>query len=194
VKPFLNTYSNRRVNPLDVQPKDISLFDIAHALSLCNRFAGHTRWPISVAQHSVWVSRLCDDGVDYEVPMAALLHDASEAYLGDVTKWLKNTPEMQPYRDAEDRAMQTILKVFECENGLTKAVNDADRLMVCWEAEIGISGFFEYELPPGYERVSGSLRDRLKREWKFVDWKTAEDDFRYRFSDLIARKYRYDRI
>jgi uncharacterized protein len=188
MKPFLNTFSNRRVNTLDIKPEDIRVVDIAHGLALCNRFAGHTRYPISVAYHSIWVSTLVDDSVSYEVPMAALLHDASEAYLGDVTKWLKGTPEMLPYREAEDRATKTILSVFGCEHGLTEDVSAADKTMVCWEAEQGIEGFFDHLMPPGYAPVVGDIRDCLNVFWEVVDWKQAEHMFHKRFNELLERK------
>src|SRR5580765_2644929 len=87
MKPLILTFSGKHVNPLNLRPEDIDIVDIAHALACCNRFAGHCRRPINVAQHSVYVSRLCDDtGFERQ----ALLHDASEAYLGDITKWLKH--------------------------------------------------------------------------------------------------------
>jgi uncharacterized protein len=190
MEPFLNTYSNRRVNPLNIQPGDVSVIDIGHALALCNRFAGHTRKPISVAQHCTWVSWLCDNGTSYEIPMAALLHDAAEAYLGDVTKWLKATPNMAPYREAEDRALQAILRVFKCEKGIEHpSIEFADKLMVCWEAEQGIHGFFNHEMPAGYEPVGNPYRAILNSKWKFLDWQTAEDQWRARFSALLVRQW-----
>ena len=186
--PFLNTTTNRRVNPLDLQPEDVNLTDIAHALALCNRFAGHTIRPISVAQHSVWVSLMCDNGTDYEIPMAALLHDASEAYLGDVTKWLKMSPDMKAYRDAEKRATRVILHTFNCYDGLVEAVEEADKRMVCWEAERGIKNFFDHTMPEGYGPVKGPWRSVLQRDWVWQEWYDAEITFRDRFLVLQSRK------
>src|SRR4051812_2148358 len=101
--PLILTYTGKHVNPFDLKPDDICIEDIAHALALCNRFAGHTKRPMSVAQHSVYVSRLCPN-----YRLAGLLHDASEAYLGDVTKWVKSTHEFEAYREAEDRIQYQI--------------------------------------------------------------------------------------
>ena len=76
--------------------------EIATALSKLCRFGGHTKEFYSVAQHSVLVS-LC---VDDEFAMEALLHDASEAYLGDVVRPLKQV--LGGYRDIEEQVQNGI--------------------------------------------------------------------------------------
>lgn len=66
------------------------ILDIAHALSLINRFAGHTSRPYSVAEHSLLVADIAADaGATPMVQLAALMHDAHEAYLGDVISPVK---------------------------------------------------------------------------------------------------------
>ena len=55
---------------------DISIDDIATALSRINRYCGQTNEPISVAQHCVYVMLLCPS-----FPLEALMHDLSEAVL-----------------------------------------------------------------------------------------------------------------
>jgi 5'-deoxynucleotidase YfbR-like HD superfamily hydrolase len=72
----MQTASGKLVDLLDPNPHDIVIEDIAHHLARLNRFGGATAY--TVAQHSVLVSRLCT-----KRPLAALLHDAHEAYLGD---------------------------------------------------------------------------------------------------------------
>lgn len=77
------SYSGRPLEVLRPTPDDILLVDIAHHLSMVCRFGGAVRRFYSVADHSIYVSRLV------ETP-GALLHDATEAYLGDVIKPIKN--------------------------------------------------------------------------------------------------------
>ena len=88
---FIATYTTRRVDATELYPSDISLDDIAHSLSLICRFAGHIRVPYSVAQHSLWVAgKVRELGGSIEEQRAALMHDASEAYLGDLASPYKS--------------------------------------------------------------------------------------------------------
>jgi hypothetical protein len=85
--PSLQTVSWRWVNPFDPDPEQLDIRDIARALAKRCRFGGHCRVFYSVAQHSVIVSELVEQrGGDVEDVFAALMHDASEAYLGDARR------------------------------------------------------------------------------------------------------------
>lgn len=83
---IFNTVSGVKVNLHYPTTDMISIFDIAHALSNICRFGGHSRFFYSVAQHSVIVAKLAPE----YLRKMALLHDAPEAYVGDVIKPLKN--------------------------------------------------------------------------------------------------------
>lgn len=79
----------------DPRPSDITVDDIALSLSRECRFGNFTRSFYSVAQHSVNVSaQLRAMGADREVQLIGLLHDAHEAYIGDVP-----TPHKRVYGD-----------------------------------------------------------------------------------------------
>ena len=153
-KPLILTYTGKHVNPLDLCDEDIDICDIAHALAQCNRFAGHAKRPISVAQHSVYVSRLCDN-TGYE--LQALLHDASECYLGDVTKWLKSTDEFTAYREAEARIQAQIYQHFGCPLWMHSVVVAADKLMLRFEGEqaFGLTAWKKWtEQLPAYPLIT----------------------------------------
>lgn len=71
-------------------PEQVDIMDIAHSLSMINRFTGHTIRPYSVAEHSLLVADICAmEGHSPITQLAALLHDAHEAYTGDVSSPVK---------------------------------------------------------------------------------------------------------
>lgn len=86
------TLSNKRFNFLCTTPEMIDINDIASGLAYKGHFAGQTPHMFSIAQHSTWVcneySQKFEDESD-EMKLLALLHDASEAYTGDIVKPLK---------------------------------------------------------------------------------------------------------
>jgi uncharacterized protein len=176
---YITTFAYKHVNPLRLQPEDIDIRDIAHALALINRFVGHTPKPISVAQHSVYVSRLCEG----PHALQALLHDASEAYLGDVSKWVKQTPAMCLYREIEDQAQRVIFKKYGCKTRMHPSVVEADKLMVRFEAHrmFGLkTRLFEN---PEYPKPTHVEEQRVG-PWKPWIWTWAEESFLERFRAL----------
>lgn len=83
MRPVLRTATGRDLF-LDC-PDAVCIEDIAAHLARINRFNGATREPYSVAQHSVWVAGAIGFyGGDAATQLAGLLHDAPEAYLGDL--------------------------------------------------------------------------------------------------------------
>jgi hypothetical protein len=176
MEPWIQTFTGKRLNPLKLRSKDIEIEDIAHALACVNRFAGHAIVPISVAQHSVMVSRLAFEATNSDkIALQGLLHDGSEAYLGDMTKWLKMSPEMKAYRDAEAWAQEVIFDTFDCPLDLHPEVESADRFMVRYEAEKAFGGDFAFPhpdyLPPTKEEK------RLMVGWQPWSWRRAEEIF-----------------
>jgi hypothetical protein len=141
-EPLILTFTGKHLNPLNIQAEDVCIEDVAHHLSIINRFNGCTARPISVAQHVVYVSRLLD-GTGFE--WQGLHHDDGEAYCGDVTKWLKMSDAMKGFRDAEDIAQRACYKAFNIEPGefegydnlMHPRVGAADKLMVRFEGTKG---------------------------------------------------------
>lgn len=180
MEPSITTYTGRVVNPLDLKATDICIEDIAHALACLNRFGGHARVPISVAQHSVYVSRLCGGHA-----LQGLLHDASEAYLCDITKWLKETPEFAAYRVAETRAQLVIYERFGCDPVQAPVVDEADILMVRLEA---VEAYGAAWAPPPSKRDVYRPLDphELARvgRWAPWAWQQAKHMFLDRFQEV----------
>jgi hypothetical protein len=129
VKPYFRTFTGRRVHPLDPMPDEINIFDVARALSHQCRFLGHTSVFYSVAQHSVLVSHL----VPTKDALWGLVHDASEAFLGDLPSPIKRDPEMASYRVAEDRLMWAVCERYDLPPEMPASVRQADRVMLATE-------------------------------------------------------------
>jgi hypothetical protein len=117
---WMQTYTGRAFYPLAPQPDDIDPADIAHALAMLCRYGGHVTHFYSVAEHCVLMSQ----AVAPENALWALLHDATEAYMGDMIRPLKHA--MPAYRQAEDRLMATICDRFGLGHDCPAEVKTAD--------------------------------------------------------------------
>lgn len=105
---YIYTRSGQKFFPLLPEPEKILIEDISWALSHICRFTGHVSSFYSVAQHSVLVSLECPK----KLALAGLLHDASEAYLCDVSSPVKKLDSMRTYREAEEKLQATIYAKF----------------------------------------------------------------------------------
>lgn len=83
--------------PIDPDPNDVHIEDIAWSLSMQCRYTGHCRWWYSVAEHSMLVAQ----AVPKEYRFIALMHDATEAYLADIARPVKGY--IAGYKEAEIR-------------------------------------------------------------------------------------------
>lgn len=90
-KFVMHTRNGNTFDPVEVKISKIDINDIAHSLANMSRYAGHTRHFYSVAEHSILAysiaHKLCPD--DLDVQWAALLHDATEAYVVDLPTPIK---------------------------------------------------------------------------------------------------------
>jgi hypothetical protein len=152
------TFSGGYFNFADLRANKIEIEDVAHALSNVCRFAGHCPRFYSVAQHSVLVYRITRDvlGVDDPVVlMQALLHDAPEAYMGDVTTPLKRF--LLGYREMEDELQQHIMQWFSLPVDLDPLVKKADLMALAIEKREIWSNDDTWVVLKGVEEVQWSL-------------------------------------
>lgn len=108
---YITTYTKRHLAVTEPAPEDIAVEDIAHALSMMTRANGHFPEFYSVAQHCI---HCCEEaaarGYSDRVCLACLLHDASEAYLADITRPVKK--HLQQYLDFEKILQDAIYRKF----------------------------------------------------------------------------------
>lgn len=164
----MQTFTGRQFWPMDPRPEEVFLEDMAHALALQNRFAGHTRVPYSVGEHSI---RVCNEVYtrtkDPVLALCGLLHDGSEAYCVDVPTPLK--PYLTGYKEIEARVMEAIRGRFSLPEEFWHhpEVKRADMVLLLTEAR-------DLLCPPpvpwdGYDDVQAQEHILVPMSWSQVE-------------------------
>ena len=182
------TFTGRQAWALDPRPEDIDVRDIAHSLALQCRFAGHCRQPYSVAEHSVRVSFVAEkayrgyhehtrngEAVIRTYTLAALLHDASEAYCVDVPRPLK--PYLTGYKDIERLVTDAVERWANLPAGACEEWNikHADEVLLATEARDLMCA------PPASWDLRADPLPEIIEPW---GWERAEREFLARFEAL----------
>lgn len=129
--PWIQTYTGKKIDIERPSSKLIDIRDIAHGLSLQCRFAGQCRTFYSIAQHSIYAYQLCKDQ-PFDIRMWALLHDAAEAYISDVSTPVKKLLESYDYYE-----IKLLLKIsdrFGLSKEIPNYVKKVDKVLLMTEA------------------------------------------------------------
>ena len=174
MKPEKQTMSGTRIKFLDPGSYTYEIEEIAMALSKLCRFTGHCRGHYSVAQHSVLVSTI----VSPEQALSALLHDASEAYTGDINKPLKMLLGKE-FKEIEDSITAAIYEQFGLPLTCSEEVHDADLIAVLTEKR----DLMPHDpIPWSFE---AEYEDRLREETiNPMSWEVAYYYFMKRYTEL----------
>lgn len=174
----IKTYTGVYCNPLEIEREQIIIEDIAHSLSLQCRGGGHVKHFFSVAQHSINCAlEARKRGYSKRVQLACLLHDASEAYISDITRPVKR--QLKQYMEIE-KVIQD--KVWETHfiSPLDKAEHDMvveiDEVMLYYELEYLLEEALEVERPI----IAMDIKFEIK------EFKDVENEFISIFKELIA--------
>lgn len=119
---MIKTVSGKYIDVFDADENSIIIEDIAHGLSHQCRFGGHVKEFYSVAEHCIWMA----ERATKENELDALLHDASEAYLLDLPKPIKNG--LMEYVEVEHDLMTVISKKFNFTYPIKESVKILDKL------------------------------------------------------------------
>jgi uncharacterized protein len=179
--PYLQTVSGRWVNPFDPDPDQLDAGDIARALANQCRFGGHSRVFYSVAQHSVIVSELVEQrGGDAEDVFAALMHDASEAYLGDMPHPIKHRSSLgAAFKAAEDHLEAALRERFGIKAHVPE-IKRADRALLATERRAFSAEGWHWPELEGVEPLELELTALAPDE--------AAQAFAQRYAELAARR------
>lgn len=122
---WMQTYSGQAFFPNDMSRSEIVVADIAHALSMQCRYNGHVRQFYSVAEHCVLMSY----AVPPEDALWALLHDATEAYVGDLVRPVKK--HLPDFVRIENAIMRKIVDQFDLGSyEMPASVKEADNRII----------------------------------------------------------------
>lgn len=121
---WMQLASGRQFWPLDPRPEEIFIEDIAAALSKLCRYGGHCLRFYSVAEHCVLMARVALP----ELKLAALMHDASEAYLSDVIRPIKR--HMTQYGAIEETLEKVIARRFDLTWPMPAEVKRLDNAII----------------------------------------------------------------
>lgn len=154
-KTHIRTAKGERLDFLAINSDAIDLADMAHALSQLCRFTGHTSWLWTVAHHSLLTASL----VPAEFELEALLHDAHEAYVGDVSTPMKNAIDhvaeafgysgrRGPYRWIEDQVEAAVRTKFGVPVSMSRIVKEADQIAFAIEQAHFWRGRWDIHIDP----------------------------------------------
>ena len=177
---YITTYLKKHIDPTKASANDIDIVDIAHALSLLCRANGHFEHFYSVAQHSLNCANEAKlRGYSERVQLGCLLHDASEAYLSDVTRPIKS--RLQKYLDIEEKLQNTIF-----DKWITPSLNKEELKQVF---EIDDAVLYHEFLNLLDEKISDVEPQILsKLNYDFSNFSEVESKFIRRFKRLIGEK------
>ena len=173
---YITTVTGIHFYPLNPNPKDIDIEDIAHALSLICRANGHFRHFYSVAQHCIaCAEEAIERGYSPEVILGCLLHDASEAYLCDVTRPVKK--HIPQYLQAEEKLQEVIWKRF-----IGRELTDAEKNQIFEIDDDILSMEFHLLMPEDlnedYRKLQGSYtceyQDPQEVRTRFIQMATLD--------------------
>jgi hypothetical protein len=168
---WIQTHSGARFYPADPRPGDFDIADIAHALSNLCRYGGHSKKFYSVAEHSVYVSRV----VAPRFALVGLLHDATEAYLVDVPRPIKKM--LPAYEEMEDGIWAALARQFELPCGqMPLEVKEADTEVLLAERDQVLA------VPPDDWSIPGKPADI--GQIKFLAPEAAKKAFLDRYQEL----------
>ena len=191
------THSGRRIDLPSPQRGQVHIGDVAVQLSRIPRFVGATLEPWNVAAHSLHCSALAEaDGASLQAQLSALLHDAHEAYMGDIPSPFKQAVMAEagsmwcPLKLAEDKLQVAVLHQLgslDCYEANRAAVKHWDLVSLATERKYLMHAAAmdaPWPMLAGIEPAPWPITGVRGMGW--VDW---ADDFQERYHHLVAAIY-----
>ncbi len=170
------------VDLCDLPPAALTPEVIAHSLATKNRYNGHTPYPYSVAIHSVLVYALLRPGEE-DLALEALMHDAAEAFVGDVINPIKREIKAL-YSPIEKRVEAQIRRAFQLNPIEPPAVKRADVRALWCEQQLLQGKPWDHEEPEDWRDME-IARLLCSREY---EWKAASAMFLLHYQELTRKR------
>jgi hypothetical protein len=180
---WIQTFTGKRFDFQDLQESQICIEDIATALSRICRFNGHTSRFYSVAEHSVFMSYRVNRSIQRE----ALMHDAAEAYIGDIARPIKYELACG-LCEAEEDILRLIANQFDLDyHQLTVGIKHADLRMLETERQQLINNPMEWEVTRDVEPYPSMMIHRNETILTLPCW--GPDMARKRFLERFDKLF-----
>lgn len=174
----ITTYTGKLFDPLIATADEVDITDITHALHLLCRANGHFPHFYSVAQHSINCAReALARGFSERVQLGCLLHDASEAYMSDVTRPLKKL--LPDYLKGEERLQNVIWSKW-----ITPELTEEEKKQI-FEIDDAIF-YYEFLVLMGKRMFNEDPLLKSRSSFDFEDFEKVKNTFLNLFNSLIG--------
>lgn len=169
---YITTYTRKHFDPVNPDPELICIEDIAHALPMICRGNGHVSSFWSVGEHCILCAKeAAERGYSSRLILAALLHDASECYMSDVPRPLKQN--MKKYKEYEQHLLDVIYTKFL---GFTlnideeKLIKDIDDALLWYDLKYLLDEESEGDKPELHVEVDYTVREfaMVEKEYREI--------------------------
>ena len=183
------TCSDNMVEPLDMKPEQVSIADVAYALSNQPRFTGHIKrspegFPFTVAQHSCNVARLVmRRSPDVNEWLYGLMHDAPEYVFSDMARPIKHYNKFgDAYREIEGGIMDAVAAKLGLDPEMPDVVKWADNVALRVECRDLMGETMKMMYADGNEDVEMYFPEPI-RIWSHEE---AERRFTDLYNDIMS--------
>lgn len=172
---WTQTYTGLKFDFNDPEAHEYCLIDIAHHLSLICRYGGATKWHYSVAQHSLCMAlKMWENTLNPYYALDCLIHDAAEAYVGDIKSPIKALlPQFVEVENRVDAALRKKLSPFGIMgNGHAKTKEYDRRIIVDEKKQIMATSVHDWSLPPSILPLGVNILDYVANqvEIAWLEW------------------------